>query len=75
MISFLYLYMSPIAQENAIRLGDPRVEGTRIIVLDIKRRVIDGEEDPHVVAGECGTSMVDLFGALKYYYQHRNAGK
>jgi len=75
MILFLSLYMTSIVQDNAIRSGDPRVEGTRITVLDIKRRVIDGEEDPHVVAGECGTSMVDLFGALRYYYQHRDAGK
>jgi uncharacterized protein (DUF433 family) len=65
--------MSPIVQDDAIRSGEPRVEGTRITVSDIKRRVIDAEEDPHVVAGEYGISMADLFGALAYYYEHRDA--
>jgi hypothetical protein len=47
--------------------------GVRITVLDVKRRVIDEEEDPHVVAGECGISMAELFTALAYYYDHREA--
>lgn len=65
--------MSSIVQDDAISSGEPRVEGTRIAVSDIKRRVIDAEEDPHVVAGEYGISMADLFGALAYYYEHRDA--
>lgn len=65
--------MSSIVQDDAIRSGEPRVEGTRITVSDIKRRVIDAAEDPHVVAGEYGISMADLFGALAYYYEHRDA--
>jgi hypothetical protein len=40
-------------------------------VLDVKRRVIDGGEDPHVVAGEYDISMSELFRALAYYYDHR----
>lgn len=44
---------------------------TRITVLDCKRRVIDEEEEPHVVAGEYGISMAELFTALAYYYDHR----
>lgn len=63
--------MSAIVSDDGIRSGDPRIEGTRITVLDIKRRVIDGEEDPHVVAGEYEVSMADLFRALAYYYDHR----
>lgn len=63
--------MSAIVSDDEIRCGDPRVEGTRVTVLDIKRRVIDREEDPHVVAGEYEVSMADLFRALAYYYDHR----
>jgi uncharacterized protein (DUF433 family) len=49
------------------------VEGTRITVSDLQRRVIDAGEDPHIVAGEYGISMVNLFRALTYYYEHRGS--
>ena len=64
--------MTVIVSDDAIRSGDPRIEGTRITVLDIKRRVIDAGENAHVVAGEYGISMADLFHALAYYYDHRD---
>lgn len=35
--------------------------------------MIDAEEDPHVVTGEYVVSMVDCFGALAHYYEHRDA--
>lgn len=38
----------------------------------MKRRVIDEDEDPHVVAGEYDISMAALFTALTYYYKHRD---
>lgn len=63
--------MAAIVRDEAIRSGDPRIEGTRITVLDVKRRIIDNEEDPHLVAGEYDVSMADLFRALTYYYEHR----
>jgi uncharacterized protein (DUF433 family) len=63
--------MASIVADDAVRSGDPRIEGTRITVLDVKRRVIDGEEDPHVVAGEYDLSVADLVRALAYYYDHR----
>lgn len=64
--------MPSIVRDEDVRSGEARVEGTRITVLDIKRRVIDGDEDPHVVAGEYGLSMAALFTALAYYYEHRD---
>jgi uncharacterized protein (DUF433 family) len=64
--------MASIVTDEAIRSGDPRIEGTRITVLDVKRRVIDGDEDPHVVAGEYDLPVADLFRALAYYYDHRS---
>lgn len=64
--------MAAIVRDEGIRSGDPRIEGSRITVLDVKRRVIDAGEDPHVVAGEYDLSMADLFRALAYYYDHRD---
>jgi hypothetical protein len=43
--------------------------------LDVKHRVIDEDEDPHVVAGEYELSMADLFRALAYYYDSRETLK
>ncbi|MFB6228595.1 MAG: DUF433 domain-containing protein [Halobacteriales archaeon] len=63
--------MASIVSDEAIRSGDPRIEETRITVVDVKRRVIDGDENPHVVAGEYDIPMADLFRALAYYYDHR----
>ncbi len=63
--------MATIVQDDAIRSGEPRLEGTRVTVLDVKRRVIDEGEDPHVVAGEYDVSLTALFTALAYYYDNR----
>lgn len=63
--------MTAIVCDDDVRSGDPRIEGTRIAVLDVKQRVIDNGDDPHVVAGEYQISMADLFHALAYYYDHR----
>lgn len=63
--------MAAIVRDESIRSGDPRIDGTRITVIDVKRRIIDNEEDPHLVAGEYDVSMADLFRALTYYYEHR----
>jgi uncharacterized protein (DUF433 family) len=63
--------MPVIVSDDEIRSGDPRIEGTRITVFDIKRRVIDNGEDPHLVAGEFEVSIADVFHALAYYYDHR----
>jgi uncharacterized protein (DUF433 family) len=63
--------MDAIVRDEDVRSNAPRIDGTRITVLDVKRRVIDEEEDPHVVAGEYGISMAELFAALAYYYDHR----
>lgn len=64
--------MTVIVRDDDVRSGSPRIEGTRITVLDIKRRIIDNGEDAHVVAGEYDLSMADVFHALAYYYDHRD---
>ena len=65
--------MTTIVSDEDIRSGDPRIEGTRITVLDIKRRVVDNDEDSHVVAGEYDLSVSAVFYALSHYYDHREA--
>lgn len=65
--------MPSIVSDESIRSGEPRIEGSRVSVLDVKRRVIDVGEDPHVVAGEYDLTMAQLFHALAYYYEHRQA--
>ena len=65
--------MPTVVRDDDVRDGQPRIDGSRITVLDVKRRVIDNDEDPHVVAGEYDVSLADLFRALAYYYEHRDA--
>jgi uncharacterized protein (DUF433 family) len=62
--------MVAIVGDDEIRSGDPRIEGTRITVLDIKRRVIDGDEDPFAVATDYELDASAVFAALSYYYEH-----
>lgn len=62
--------MVDIVTDQAIRSGDPCIEGTRISVLDIKRRVIDGNEDPFAVAAEYDLDGAAVFDALAYYYDN-----
>jgi uncharacterized protein (DUF433 family) len=56
--------MATIVQDEDIRSGSPRIDGTRITVLDIKRRVIDGNEDPFAVAAEYDLDVATVSQAL-----------
>jgi uncharacterized protein (DUF433 family) len=62
--------MASIVRDPEIRSGNPRVEGTRITVIDIKRRVIDGDEDPFTVASEYEIEISAVFEALAYFYEN-----
>ncbi len=64
--------MTAIVRDDDVRSGRLRIEGSRVTVLDVKRRVIDNDEDAHIVAGEYDLSMADVFHALAYYYDHRD---
>jgi len=65
--------MERIVRDDDVRSGQPRIAGSRITVLDVKRRVIEGGEDPHVVAGEYDVPVADVFRALAYYYDERES--
>lgn len=58
--------MPSIVRDDDVWSGGPRIHGTRITVFDVRRRVIDNNKDPHVVAGESDVSVADLFCALAY---------
>ena len=64
--------MAEIVRDDDVRSGEPRIASSRITVLDVKQRVIDEGERPHVVAGEYDLRVADLFRALAYYYDHRD---
>lgn len=64
--------MSAIVRDDDVRSGEPRIAGSRITVLDVKQRVIDRDDDPHVVAGEYDVPVADVFTALAYYYDNRD---
>ena len=62
--------MSGIVSDESVRSGEPRVDGTRITVLDVKRRVMDADEEPRTVADEYGLTMAQVFQALAFYYDN-----
>lgn len=62
--------MTSIVQDPEIRSGTPRIEGTRITVLDIKRRVIEGDEDPFAVASDYDLDVAAVFAALAHFYDN-----
>lgn len=64
--------MAAIVRDENVRSGEPRIAGSRITVLDVKQRVIDRDDDPHVVAGEYDVPVADVFTALAYYYDNRD---
>jgi uncharacterized protein (DUF433 family) len=62
--------MVDIVRDDDVRSGDPRIEGTRLSVLDIKRRVVDAGEDAFAVAAEYDLDPAAVFAALSYYYDN-----
>jgi uncharacterized protein (DUF433 family) len=65
--------MASIVQDSEIRSGAPRIEGTRVTVLDIKRRVIEADEDPFAVAADYELDVAAVFEALSYFYDNVDA--
>ena len=56
--------MVDVVRDDDVRSGDPRIAGTRISVLDVKRRVIDSGEDAFPVAAEYDLGPAAVFTAL-----------
>ncbi|PSQ46637.1 hypothetical protein BRD15_08640 [Halobacteriales archaeon SW_6_65_15] len=62
--------MTEIVSTEDVLSGAPRIEGTRIGVHHVARRIIDGDEEPAVVASDYDLSLADIHRALTYYYDH-----
>lgn len=62
--------MTEIVSTKDVLSGAPRIEGTRIGVHHVARRIIDGDEEPAVVASDYDLSLADVHRALTYYYDH-----
>lgn len=50
--------------------GEPRIEGTRIGVLDITELALDGGYTPADVADQLDLPVADVYTALAYYHEH-----
>lgn len=50
--------------------GAPRIEGRRIGVHHVAKRVIDAGESPEQVAADYDLKIADVYRALVYYYDH-----
>lgn len=62
--------MTKIVSTGDVLSGAPRIEGTRIGVHHVAQRIIDGDEEPAVVASDYDLSLADIHRALTYYYDN-----
>ena len=62
--------MVDIIRTADVRGEVPRIEGTRVAVLDGYELVVDGGHDPADVADQLDLSRAAVYTALAYYYEH-----
>jgi len=63
--------MSEIVATDDTLGGAPRIEGRRIGVHHIAKRVVDAGESPEQVAADYDLAIADVYRALTYYYDNR----
>ena len=61
--------MPDIVRTDDVLGGEPRIEGTRVSVLDIYELVVGGET-PVEVADQVDSSLAEVYTALAYYYDN-----
>lgn len=61
--------MSVVRSDDVLG-GRPRLEGTRISVLQVAELVVDAGESPETVADQLDISLADVHHALAYYYDN-----
>lgn len=59
-----------VVQTDDVLGGEPRLEGTRVGVLDIYELVVDGGYSPADVADQLDCSLSEIYTALAYYYEY-----
>ena len=62
--------MTSIVQTDDVLGGEPRIEGTRIGVLDVYELVVEGGYSPADVADQLDRSLGEIYTALAYYHGH-----
>jgi uncharacterized protein (DUF433 family) len=62
--------MTSIVQTGDVLGGEPRIEGTRIGVLDVYDLTIVGGYSPADVADQLDRSLAEIYTALAYYHEH-----
>jgi len=62
--------MTEIVRTEEVLGGEPRIEGTRIGVLDVYELVVGGGCSPADVADQLGCSLGEVYTALAYYYDN-----
>lgn len=62
--------MAEIVRTDDVLGGDPRIDGTRIGVLDVHEFVVTGDRGPADVADQLDLTLEEVYSALAYYYAH-----
>ena len=62
--------MTAIVRTDDVLGGEPRIEGTRVGVLDVYELVVDGGYTVADVADQLDRSLAEIYTALAYYYEH-----
>lgn len=60
--------MTDVVTDDGILGGEPRIDGTRIGVLDVYELVVDGGYSPADVADQLECSLAEIYAALAYYH-------
>ncbi|MEM4782258.1 MAG: DUF433 domain-containing protein [Halalkalicoccus sp.] len=59
-----------ITRDPDVLGGDPRVDGTRVGVLQVYELAVTGGYAPEDVADQLGISLGEVHAALAWYYDH-----
>lgn len=62
--------MAEIVATEGVLGGAPRIEGRRIGVHHVAKRIIDAGEPPEQVAADYDLGIGDVYRALVHYYDH-----
>jgi len=65
--------MNTVVRTGDVLGGEPRIEGTRVGVLDIYELVVSGGYSPADVADQLDLSLAAVYTALAYYYDNPEA--
>jgi uncharacterized protein (DUF433 family) len=62
--------MAEIVRTGDVLDGEPRLDRTRIGVLDVYELVVEGDHSPADVADQLNLSLGEVYTALAYYHEH-----